>query len=284
MKLTKKINNNFALALDSAGEKIIVQGKGVGFRKMPYEIDDLSIIEKTFYDIDTRYIELLNQIPENIFRISVKVVERAQIKIQKQFNQNLVFTLADHIQFSIERFKKSMIFDFPLKYDFEQMYSKEIEVSKYALKLIESELHVSLPSEEIIGIAMGLVNAEFNPGKKDETDDNELLESVTKIIEMHMNIKINRKSINFSRYVTHLQYMFGRLKEKRLISSENVKLYENLIYESPKASESTNKIADFLKRKKGWELTIEEKMYLVLHINRLCSREDCNRKGITSNT
>lgn len=284
MKLIKKINNNFALALDSAGEKIIVQGKGVGFNKMPYEINDLSVIEKTFYNIDTRYIELLNQIPEDIFRISVKIVEQTQIKIQKQFNPNLVFTLADHIQFSIERFKKSMIFDFPLKYDFEQMYEKEIEISKYALRLIESELHVSLPAEEIMGIAMGLVNAELNPGKKDETDDNDLLESITKIIEMNMNIKINRKSINFSRYVTHLQYMFGRLKKKQLISSENVRLYENLIYESPRANESTNKISDFLKRKKGWELSIEEKLYLILHINRLCSREDCNRKGMTSNT
>ena len=34
MKLLKKINNNFALALDSRGEQIIVEGKGMGFQKM----------------------------------------------------------------------------------------------------------------------------------------------------------------------------------------------------------------------------------------------------------
>ena len=47
MKLLKKINNNFALAEDSKGEKVIVEGLGVGFQKMPCELTDLSIIYRT---------------------------------------------------------------------------------------------------------------------------------------------------------------------------------------------------------------------------------------------
>ena len=47
MKLLKKINNNFALALDSKGTQIIVEGKGIGFRKMPEELADLSVISRT---------------------------------------------------------------------------------------------------------------------------------------------------------------------------------------------------------------------------------------------
>ena len=35
MKLLKKINNNFALAEDSKGEQVIVEGRGVGFRPFP---------------------------------------------------------------------------------------------------------------------------------------------------------------------------------------------------------------------------------------------------------
>ena len=31
MKLIKKINNNFVLAEDSAGNQVIVEGKGIGF-------------------------------------------------------------------------------------------------------------------------------------------------------------------------------------------------------------------------------------------------------------
>ena len=35
MKLLKKINNNFALAIDGNGEKVIVEGRGIGFNRMP---------------------------------------------------------------------------------------------------------------------------------------------------------------------------------------------------------------------------------------------------------
>lgn len=50
MKLLKKINNNYALALDSRGEKIIVEGRGIGFQKMPCELSDLSLVSKTYYN------------------------------------------------------------------------------------------------------------------------------------------------------------------------------------------------------------------------------------------
>lgn len=46
MKIMKKINNNFAMALDDNGVELIVTGKGIGFPKTPYELTDLNIIEK----------------------------------------------------------------------------------------------------------------------------------------------------------------------------------------------------------------------------------------------
>ena len=60
MKLLKKINNNFALALDSRGEQIIVEGKGIGFQKMPMELNDLSLITRTYYDTKEQDVSLIN--------------------------------------------------------------------------------------------------------------------------------------------------------------------------------------------------------------------------------
>ena len=36
MKVIKRINNNYALALDNNGDKVIIYGKGVGFKEIPY--------------------------------------------------------------------------------------------------------------------------------------------------------------------------------------------------------------------------------------------------------
>ena len=51
MKVVKKINNNVAICLDSNNCELVAFGKGIGFPKMPYEIQDLSLIDRTFYDL-----------------------------------------------------------------------------------------------------------------------------------------------------------------------------------------------------------------------------------------
>lgn len=51
MEVYKKINNNVALARDAKGRELVVFGKGIGFASMPYELTDLSRIQRTFYDV-----------------------------------------------------------------------------------------------------------------------------------------------------------------------------------------------------------------------------------------
>lgn len=48
MQIIKKINTSAALALDKTGHEIVVMGKGIGFPPVPYELNDLSKIERTF--------------------------------------------------------------------------------------------------------------------------------------------------------------------------------------------------------------------------------------------
>lgn len=72
----KKINNNnIAIAVDGENNEVIVFAKGIGYGNIPYEIKDLSVIERTFYDVDNRYYGLLKEIPNNIFNLVTKMVD-----------------------------------------------------------------------------------------------------------------------------------------------------------------------------------------------------------------
>ena len=108
MKVIKKINNNVAICLDSNDKELIAFGKGIGFPKMPYVLDDLNLIQRTYYGVSQRYLNLLNDIPDEIFEISTKIVDYAQTKLEYTLNSNVVFTLADHINFAIQRFHKNI--------------------------------------------------------------------------------------------------------------------------------------------------------------------------------
>lgn len=100
MKILKSINNNVALCVDSDGNELVVFGKGVGFHKIADEVE-LSRIERTYYDVDVSYIAMINEIPEDIIKISDKIVLYARTLLENNISSNLVFTLADHIHFCI---------------------------------------------------------------------------------------------------------------------------------------------------------------------------------------
>ena len=55
MKVIKKLNNNVVIAVDGDGRELVVIGRGVGFeKKIPYELTDLSKVDRTFYDLDKK--------------------------------------------------------------------------------------------------------------------------------------------------------------------------------------------------------------------------------------
>ena len=103
MLILKKINNNVALASNDPGEEIVVFGKGVGFPKTPYELEDESIIQRVFADVDEQYMGssriCLRRCASGVFAYLTTAGKALDCKL----SGNLAFTLADHIQYAIER-------------------------------------------------------------------------------------------------------------------------------------------------------------------------------------
>ena len=79
MQIVRKINNSAAVALDSRGREMIVIGRGIGFPKVPYELTDISQVDRTFYDIEPRYYEMLSALPQEILLASADISEDAQV-------------------------------------------------------------------------------------------------------------------------------------------------------------------------------------------------------------
>ena len=275
MKVIKKINNNVALCLDSKNNEVIAFGKGIGFGKPPYEIE-LSQINRTYYGIDETYITMINDIPEEIIELSSRVIEYARMKLDNPISSNIVFTLADHINFAIKRYQENMNVKLPIIYDIQYLFDTEMDIGKKALSLIKDELKIDLPKEEAAYIALQIINAEsMGKDQKSNALDEKIIEDITEIIENHFNTKIDKDGFNYSRFVTHLYYLLKRGKKNQLAKNENNSMYRSLVSTLPKIYECTQKIRAYLREKLQWELTDEECIYLILHINRLCDREGC---------
>ncbi len=275
MKVIKNINNNVSLCLDSNNIEVVAFGKGIGFTKPPYEVD-LNQVQRTYYDIDPMYINMISDIPEEILDISDNIINYARIKLDNPVSSNIVITLADHINFAIQRYKENMNIKLPIVHDIQYLFETEMEIGEYALKLIKKKLKVFLPKEEAAYIALHIINAEsMNKNKKQEKLDEEVIDDICDIIEKDFQIKVDKIGFNYSRFVSHMHYLLKRGKKNEMVKSENQKLYESLINTYPKTYECTQHVRKYLKDQMNWDLSDEECIYLMLHINRLCAREDC---------
>lgn len=247
MKLIKKLNNNVAVGVDSNQHECIVFGKGIGFPSMPYELNDLSKIDRTYYDVDVKYLGLLDEIPAEIFSVASKIVEKAKINLNCELNPNLLFTLADHLNFAVERFKKHVDIRNPLSYDIEHLYSKEMVIGYKALEYIEEILEIKLPRNEAASIAMHLVNAEAGSNNMDETIRNtKVLKDVTKIISDTLQITIDEDSFNYSRFIIHMRYLLKRRLNNSQISSDNKMMYDLMKAKYPKTYQCIREIEVYL--------------------------------------
>lgn len=276
MKIVKHINNNFAIAEDSLGNQCIVSGKGIGFGAVPREVS-LDQIDRTYYEVSPVQVSMIAELPPEVINVSSMIVEYARLVVDAPFSGSIVFTLADHINFSIERYQKKMNLKLPIINDIECLFEKEMKVGQYGLRLIQKRLHVVLPKEEAAYIALHIINAEEQSKANKTINDDEIVEGVVKVIEKSYQMKINRTDFNYSRFVTHLHYLLKRGRKQALYETDNAKFIRSIKQDYPESFDCAEKVSEFLRKQTSLELTDEEKLYLMLHIQRLCTREACDR-------
>lgn len=281
MQAIKKINNNVAICLDSKNKELIAFGKGIGFPKMPYEITDLGIISMTFYRIDNQFYELMEDIPEDVFEITATIVNKAEQILDCNLNPNLVVTLADHINFAIVRLKKYKNMKMIFSYDIEQLYEMETSLGKYAVDLIQKKLNVTLPESEITNIAMHFINAreELAPKAK-EVSDEETISYCADLIESAFNIKINRDDFSYNRFSMHLRYYLKRIEDRKQFKDNNEELINSMKENYPDVYVCALRIADVFKDKYNEQISEDEILYLMIHINRIVQTTMLSTPGV----
>lgn len=246
---------------------------------MPYEIHNMSVIERTYYDMDERFLPMLNEIPSAVFEVAREIADYAQRTIAAEFSVNMPFTLADHINFCVERYKKKMRIKLPTINGIELHYPKEVEVARYAMDLVRKKLGVSLPEVEMAGIAMNIINAEMDPVSCTVNYNEEAItEVIVQIIEDSFGLKLDRVSYDYVRLETHLRYLYARIGSNSTIQTDYIGLYEPLRKEFGKIEECVEKVAECLKAIWKEEIDANERLYLLLHIDRVVKKSELNKE------
>lgn len=274
MLILKKINNTVALASTDAGEEVVVFGKGVGFHEMPYELEDESVIQRVFRDVDEKSIDGFEGISDEVLLVASDIVTLADQALDCKLAGNLVISLADHLQYAVERAGDGVSIENPLSHEVAFVYPRETELGHRGVEIVLDRLGVKLPESEVTSIALHLVNAEVDGmGSVQDMDlvmkSTVILERATQVIEGQLGQQLDRTSYAYVRFVAHLRFLIRRLMRGGCKETENSGLFRQAARDFPDAYRCAAGINEYLKRDYNWSCSDEEMLYLMMHVNRL---------------
>ena len=91
--------------------------------------------------------------------LTVKLVDMIKNNIHEELNPNLIFTLADHINFAIQRDRQKLNLSIQYSYELEYEYPEIVRISKLIVQTINLDMNTNLAKGEISSIAMHIINA-----------------------------------------------------------------------------------------------------------------------------
>ena len=273
MKIEKVLNNNVIQALDNNVE-YIVMGKGLGFQKKVGDLVDKEKIEKTFVLENTEEVEEWSRVyvnlPDGEMQVFLNILTFAEAVLQTKFDPSFFIALADHLHYAIERNREGVSLQNPLAWEVRKFYPREYEIGKQALRLIAKDLEVQLSDDEAASVALHFVNAQKDAGLHEKDRQmTQIVVGISEIVRLHFSYDLDEESFSYNRFMTHLQYLAQRIVSGVSGGKNDAFLYEQVKINYPESFICTQKIVAYIKASYAFELSLDEQVFLTIHIQRL---------------
>lgn len=278
LTITKIFNNNALQANNALGNEVVVLGKGIAFGKKIGDFADESLVEKTFSltksPFASRLLALLGEIPSEYFRLTDQIVRHAQSALGSSLSPSIYVGLTDHMFHAVQRHQQGIASEMGrgLSLNIQRLYPQEFAVAKFAIDVLNQTFKVQLTENERSFIALHLFHARTDSDNLADTYRSaQIIKDVLQIIHHHLQQTFDENSLDYARFLTHLQYFSLRLREpssaSQPASEDFLHTQTRLAY--PKAHQCVEKIARYLEQQYHKTLSADEALYLTLHIQRL---------------
>lgn len=271
-RILKILNNNVVLAQQYDKEKILFS-KGIGYKKrvgdvLPQDFNFDKIFSIDDKDNSNRFKELIMRVDSSIVGLCEEVIYMIDKEYGEELDEKIHVALTDHIAFTIMRLKNNDEILNPFLIETETMYKREFETAKKAVSIFEAGTGINIPDGEIGFIALHIHSAR-NKGKLSETIKSAYItSSIADLIEDELNIELDRSSLDYARFVIHIQFALKRMMSNLPIKNGLLKTIKK------KYKSSYNvalKAADIIESELNLNVVPDEIGYIAVHIEKLRS-------------
>ena len=279
MKVVRVFNNNAVLVENEANEEMVLIGKGIAFAKKTGDLINEELIQKKFVfensQLNEKLAKLFNEVPVKYIELTLDIVEMAGKELNTKFNSNIYIALADHIAYAVERCSNNETIKNALLWEIKKFYPNEFAAAMKALEMIRYETNIEMTEDEAGFIALHFVNGQSEGELMAQTVAvTKIVEDILHIVEYHFHFKIDETSLNYIRFVTHIQYFARRLFAKEVIDDGDDILFEQIKNRYQDSYNCSLKVKKYIGYNYHIDISNDELVYFILHINRVCNRKN----------
>ncbi|WP_281165634.1 BglG family transcription antiterminator LicT [Liquorilactobacillus sicerae] len=277
MKIIKVFNNNVLLA-DKNGHQLILVGKGIGFQQKSGMLVDRQKIEQVFAPTENKWFnlfnDLLNDVSPEYLELAAQIIQLAEKKLHVKFNEYLLISLMDHLHFAIIRCRQGIEIHNEILWEVKHYYPAEFQLGQEALGLVKQHFSVQLPEDEAGFIALKFVESNLDHPK--DYDDTlrltKIIADIIQIVQFQLQVILDPDSISYRRFLVHLRFLAERItdQDKHADQKDDDKfLFDHIKQKYPTAFAGTQKVVDFVLTSLHRQLSLNEQIYLTIHIQRI---------------
>lgn len=269
-EIKKIFNNNVILISQQGKEKIILQ-KGLGFgKKVGDIIPDNTPIEKVFVikeeDNSSKFNQLLINVDKEIIGMCEEIIFMISNELKEELNEKIHISLTDHIAFTLKRLEKNDEIINPFLVETETLYKKEFEIAEKAVRIIEKRTGINVPDGEIGFITLHIHSARKKGQISNTVKYAFLCNSIVEFIEDSLDIYIDRQSLDYARFLTHIRFAIERILNNNPIKNE---LLDTIKKQYKKSYKLAEEVAKIIEKELDIKVIEDEIGYISMHIEKL---------------
>jgi transcriptional antiterminator/beta-glucoside operon transcriptional antiterminator len=176
--------------------------------------------------------------------------------------------LTDHLTFTFKRLEQGMEVTNPFLAETEALYPEEYALAEEIVEFISAEMNFYLPPAEIGFIALHIHSATNLKDVLEVNRHHQLVGLIASHIEQRLEIKIDRKSLDYKRLIRHLRSAIEWVSHGEYLEAPE-KVEKILREEYPLCYDSAWELMSIMERQLKKAVPRGEATYLTMHLQRL---------------
>jgi len=265
----KSYNNNI-VSVEMNGQERILFAKGIGFgKKTGDKIEKGTEVEKVFLieneDNLRNFKQVIENVDEEFFALCERMISFIADELQEKLDERIHVALVDHLNFAVKRIADSEEIENPFLIEIKALYSTEYSLAERVAKKLQDEININIPLGEIGFIALHIHSARNAGVISNSIKNTYMINSIIEYIEEKMSIEIDKTSLDYARFLTHLKFAIKRISTNISIKNDFIKEIKSKYKISYKIAKGVSKI---LVEKLEKDVVDDEIAYLAMHIER----------------